>query len=113
LPQPAGPPGAPLPHDTVYGADSVDTQPEPLDQPAPEYPSWARSAGEAAVVVARFVVTAQGGVADVQVRVTEGDPRFAAAVRAALAQWRFRPATKAGIAVAVRAEQEFRFDLLP
>ncbi len=113
LPQTSGPAGTPLPLDAVYSADAVDTQPEALEQPSPQYPDWARAASETAVVLARFVITAQGGVADAQIRVTEGDPRFAAPVRTALGRWRFRPAAKAGLPVAVRAEQEFRFDLQP
>lgn len=113
LPQPMGPPGAPLPNDAVYSAGDVDRQPEPLEQPAPDYPAWARATGETAVAVAQFVITATGSVIDIRVRVTEGDPRFAAPVRAALGRWQFRPAARQGLPVAVRAEQIFQFELQP
>ena len=105
--------GQPVPVAAVFDADEVDSLPEAQVQPAPHYPHWARQLGETATVVASFVVTAAGTVERLSVRVTTGDQRFAAEVRLALAQWRFEPARRAGVAVAVNVEQQFHFDLQP
>ncbi|MSQ84898.1 MAG: energy transducer TonB [Myxococcales bacterium] len=105
--------GQPVPVAVVFDADEVDSLPVAQVQPAPHYPHWARQLGETATVIASFVVTAAGKVERLSVRVTAGDPRFAAEVGLALAQWRFEPARRAGVAVAVNVEQQFHFDLQP
>lgn len=97
--------------ETVYGAAAVDKLPIALDQPSPLYPEWARRQGATAVLLLRFVVGADGRVRDLQVRVTQGEPRLAGPVRDAAARWRFTPAQRGGKPVAVRVEQELRFDL--
>ncbi len=108
---PGGAAAAGLGDEVVYGASSVDQLPIPLAQPSPVYPDWARRSGQTAVLALRYVVAADGHVRDLQIRVVKGDPRLAEPVKQTVPRWRFKPAQRAGVAVAVRVEQELQFDL--
>jgi protein TonB len=74
----------------------------------PAYPPTLRRAGMEGVVVLYAVIHADGSVGDV--RVLQGlDDRLDASARAALVQWRFRPATKNGNAVDLEAVVQIPF----
>ncbi|MBX3229494.1 MAG: energy transducer TonB [Labilithrix sp.] len=60
----------------------------------PAYPEDARRQGIEAVVVVKFVVTADGRVEDA--RIVKGHPLFDAAVLASVRDWTFEPATLEG-----------------
>jgi TonB family protein len=61
--------------------------------------------------VARFVIDERGRVRGLEIVELEGDPRFGAAVREAVRQWRFGPAEHGGNPVAVRGQMTFRFEV--
>ncbi len=91
------------------GATGEIVPPRRLSGDHPGYPPEARARRIEGRVIARFTVTAQGTVEDV--RLIHGDAVFYGVVRAALATWRFAPATRDGQPVAVSYSAPFRFQL--
>lgn len=85
------------------------TPPQPLERPAPAYPSSLSADGMEGRVLVRYTVDASGRARDVQI-VQASHPLFAKEVQAALARWRFDPARDAtGHAVPAPAQQSFQF----
>ena len=77
---------------------------------APVYPPELSARGTEGQVEAEYVVDIAGRVDTTTIRVMRSDhPRFAESVRAALAEARFRPATRGGKAVRQLVAQRFRF----
>ena len=66
----------------------------------PLYPSAARQAGIQGHVVIRYDLTAEGAVVNAEVLAAEPPGVFEEAALAAIAQWRFRPATAQGKSIA-------------
>lgn len=98
--------------DPVLVAASID--PRYRDRFQPAYPSAARRAGEAGSVVVSVLVGTDGRVADAEVMRSSGYERLdSAAVRQALSAWRFRPATRDGVAVQSRHQITVTFVLNP
>jgi protein TonB len=95
-----------------FGALEVDRAATPRTRVEPRYPEVLRERGIAGAVVVRFVVDSAGRIAAGSLQVLEAtDPRFADAVREALARTRFVPAEAAGRRVAQLVEQRFEFRL--
>lgn len=96
----------------VLVAASID--PRFRDRFQPAYPPASRRAGEAGSVVVSVLVGADGRVADADVARSSGYARLdSAAVRQALSAWRFRPATRDGVAVESRHQITVTFVLNP
>jgi protein TonB len=76
---------------------------------APTYPEIALRRDEQGRVMLRVSVSADGTPLQVEVARTSGYPSLDAAALSAVRQWRFVPATQAGIAVAAIAEVPVRF----
>lgn len=78
----------------------------------PRYPAEALKEGKTGVVVLVVSVDAQGGVTNTRVERSSGDARLDLAAQEAATRWQFRPALKAGKAVAgrVRVPVEFALD---
>ncbi|MGH7720365.1 MAG: TonB family protein [Gemmatimonadaceae bacterium] len=98
----------------VYTADQVDTPARPdtaaLAQPA--YPDSLHTVGIAGSVVAEFVVDTTGQVElDTFNAVSSTHPRFAEAVRRAVATAKFTPALLDGRRVRQLVQLPFRFDV--
>ncbi len=90
---------------------AVDVKPRILRQVEPAYPADARRHRIEGRVVARLLVTADGGVHDISI-VSAKPPRiFEQAVMAALEQWKFHPARYKGREVATWVMLPIRFDL--
>lgn len=78
---------------------------------APGYPEMARRRGEQGRVMLRVNVASNGIPEDVTVSASSGYPILDSAALAAVRQWRFVPATQAGVPVAAVAEVPVRFQL--
>ena len=76
---------------------------------APAYPELALRRGEAGRVMLRVSVSAYGQPLAVDVMQSSGFPSLDSAALTAVRQWRFVPATQAGIPVAAVAEVPVRF----
>ena len=76
---------------------------------APAYPEIALRRDQQGRVMLRVSVSADGRPLEVNVAQTSGYPALDAAALAAVRQWRFVPATQAGIPVAAIAEVPVRF----
>lgn len=114
--EPLGP--APFLQAKVYTALEVDRMVERYESSAaPVYPPELSARGTEGQVEAEYVVDIAGRVDTTTIRVMRSDhPRFTESVRAALAEARFRPATRGGKAVRQLVQQRFRFkqaDLMP
>ncbi len=77
----------------------------------PDYPATERNLGRDGVVVVRVLVGADGRVKAVESLRATSDAFFAATKRRALSNWRFRPATRDGVAVESWREMTVRFTL--
>jgi TonB family protein len=84
-------------------ADAGDlTAPEPVRKVDPAYPLELMRAQIQGKVTLFAVIHSDGHVGDIRV-LNSVDDRLDEYARSALSQWRFRPATKAGAAVALQA----------
>lgn len=107
--EPFGP--APFLAAKVYTALEVDQMVERYaHSAAPLYPPELSARGTEGAVEATYVVDAVGQVDTTTIKVLRSDhPLFTESVRAALAEARFRPATRGGKAVRQLVAQRFRF----
>jgi len=97
---------------TVYKPGNGVTLPIVTKEVRPEYTPEAKKAGIRGTVLLEVTVTVEGTVDDIQV-VRSLDTEYGLddeAVKAAR-QWRFKPGTKDGKAVAVRVSLEMTFTL--
>jgi protein TonB len=89
----------------------VEVKPKILRQVEPAYPDEARRHGIEGRVVARLLVTADGGVNAVSIVSAQPPQVFDQAVMAALGKWRFHPARHKGREVATWVMLPIKFDL--
>ena len=89
----------------------VDRVPSKIAGAPPRYPQWARRDGLEAVVVLRFIVTAEGAARDIKIHDIEGDEHFGRLAIEAIAQWRFSPAIKSNRPVSCWCFQKISFRL--
>jgi hypothetical protein len=110
---PFGPPPAFIP-DTAFSVLEVDEIVRYEGSAAPIYPRDLLAIGAEGLVQAIYVVDTTGMVDTTTIQVVRSDdPRFTESVRTALAQMRFRPATRAGKTVRQLVDQKFRFRIIP
>jgi TonB family protein len=106
---PFGPPPTFIP-DTAFSVLEVDEIVRYEGSAAPIYPRDLLAIGAEGQVQAIYVVDTTGMVDTATIQVVRSDdPRFTESVRLALAQMRFRPATRASKKVRQLVEQKFRF----
>ncbi|MGA2370151.1 MAG: energy transducer TonB [Candidatus Korobacteraceae bacterium] len=84
--------------------------PKVTQSPEPEYPEEARRAGYQGTVTLRLIVDAQGKPQKIKVQRSLGMGLDEQAVEA-VKQWRFEPAKKDGVAVALKITMEINFHL--
>ncbi|MFD1033851.1 energy transducer TonB [Sphingomonas hankookensis] len=77
----------------------------------PDYPAFERNQARDGIVVVRVLVGANGRVAAVEQVSATSDAFFDATKRRALSKWRFRPATRDGVAVESWREMTVRFNM--
>ena len=97
--------GLPTFGDYVY----VEELPEPIERLSPDYPDWARKKGVEGVVMIQALVGRDGLVKDV--RVVKSIPDLDDYAKAAVKQWRFKPALSKGSPVAVWVAVPVKFSL--
>jgi len=93
-----------------FETKQVDVAAKPIKRVQPKYPQEFRNAGIGGYAVVEFIVNSRGMPKDVQC-VEASDQEFGNATVAAVAQWRFTPAEKAGQQVASRMQQRMDFSL--
>lgn len=78
--------------------------------PEPEYPTTSRERGDQGVVTVQLRISEAGEVTAVEVIATSGHPALDDSARRAVRRWRFRPATRDGVAIpgSVRTAVHFR-----
>jgi TonB family protein len=109
---PFGPPPTFIP-DTAFSVLQVDEIVRYEGSAAPIYPRDLLAIGAEGMVQAIYVVDTTGMVDTTTIQVVRSDdPRFTRSVRIALAQMRFRPATRADKKVRQLVEQRFRFRVI-
>ena len=94
-----------------YQSGELDQQPLPVANPAPFYPHRARIRGIEGKVHVRFIVDQQGLVKELEIIRAEPAGYFEEAVRAALANWHFRPGMVANNKVMTQVETTIVFKL--
>ena len=87
---------------------NFDIPPRVLHSEFPDYPPSWRNAGIIGTVVVSFSVEPDGSVSNPAI---QGSPpsQLAALTLNSIMQWKFAPATKGGVPVRVRAQQQFVF----
>lgn len=81
------------------------------DNLPPSYPSLSRARQEEGQVMLEVELDLRGHVLDVRILTSSGHPRLDAAARAAVAAWRFSPATEDGAAIACQTQVTVEFRL--
>ncbi len=79
--------------------------------PPPDYPAESRRRGEEGVVRLRLRVSAEGRVEQADIVASSGHPALDRAAVAATRQWRFRPASQAGLPVTATLATAVHFRL--
>ncbi|MCK4423626.1 MAG: energy transducer TonB [Candidatus Omnitrophica bacterium] len=97
--------------DLVFELSEVDQPPCPAAQVLPLYPITAKARGVQGKVELTFVVQADGLVGNIEVVSSSPGDIFTKAAVNAVKQWRFKPGTKGGKAVATRVLAPLRFRL--
>jgi TonB family protein len=100
--------GAPVP-ETAPAPDAV-TPPQPITRVDAEYPAQARAERRSGTVTLLVTIETDGSVGDAAVELSAAADLDQAAL-AAVRQWRFRPALRAGSAVRARVRIPFEFAL--
>lgn len=92
--------------------DEGQTDEPPIEQTMPpvNFPDEARDQGVSGVVLARYTITFEGKVKDVEI-VSSPGPLFSNEVRRTLQKARYKPAHNKGIPVNIRATKLFEFNL--
>lgn len=98
-----------VPSVATRGATNI--QPDYLNNPPPCYPESSRLAGEQGVVMVRAEVAASGRVEGVTLGHSSGYRSLDRAALDAVAAWKFRPASAAGIAMGSEVTVPVRFEL--
>lgn len=103
-------PRATAPAGPVLPLAELDLMPRPLKQVPPAYPAVMREFGITGRAVVSFVIGSDGAVADAKV-LSSTHGAFDEPALAALAEWKFAPGQKAGMAVNTRAEMALVFTM--
>ena len=97
------------PHEAVYHVgDAGVTPPKGISMPQPEYSDYARRKKISGSVLLGMIVQPDGTVRSVQVTRSLEKSLDQKAIEA-VNKWKFQPATKDGLPVAVRVEAEVTF----
>jgi protein TonB len=90
-------------------ADDKSEPPVPVRTVPPEVPSSFSRSGSVGLVTINFLVDTTGNVQEPTV-VKASHPELAEPALKAIKKWRFKPATKDGVAVAVHVTIPIKFD---
>jgi protein TonB len=78
--------------------EAFDVRPVPVRTPPPQFPSDMQRQGISGVVAVRVIIDESGSVADASVS-KSSHTEFEQAALAAVKKWKFKPASKDGVAV--------------
>jgi len=95
----------------LFNLADLDRAPEPIAQPAPQFPPMLKNEVRQARVTVSFIVDSAGRVLNVQV-VDSTHPGFNQAAADGVAKWKFRPGQKAGRKVATRILAPINFQIV-
>lgn len=91
------------------GGAMLESKPDYLRNPAPEYPREARRRGQQGLVILDVRVSKDGRPLSVEIKNPSGIPSLDAAALKAVQRWLFAPARVGNIAVDARVEVPVRF----
>jgi protein TonB len=91
-------------------ADDPVEPPVPVRTVPPKFPTELRREGVGGVVTVNFLIDEKGSVQDPKVEKTSNDA-FNNPALEALKKWKFKPAKKAGVAVALRVSLPIQFSI--
>jgi periplasmic protein TonB len=89
---------------------AFDVRPVPVKTPPPDFPFDMKRNGVSGVVAVRVVIDETGSVADCTVSKSSHEEFEAPAIRA-VKGWKFKPATKGGVAVKVSVVIPIKFSV--
>ena len=92
-------------------AAAVKASAEYYNNPPPRYPESARRLRQTGVVRLLVTVDASGFVSSIAVAESSGFEQLDRAALQAVRQWRFKPASLAGVSIASQVEVPIRFEL--
>ena len=94
----------------ALGAVTPPSLADSIRNPDPEYPAASQARGEQGVVTVLLRIAASGSVEEVEVIRGSGYPVLDEAAKHAVRRWRFRPATRDGLAIpgTIRTAIHFR-----
>jgi protein TonB len=94
----------------VLGAVTPPGLADGIRNPDPEYPAASQARGEQGVVTVLLRISAGGGVEEVEVVRSSGYTALDEAAKRAVQRWRFRPASRDGLAIpgSIRTAIHFR-----
>ncbi len=106
-------PGLPKhgPPRTRFNSDEVDKVPQAVATTHPMYPYRAKRLGVEGAVKIRFLINTSGRTDLFKILESEPPGVFDQAVKKAVKNWKFKPATKDGRVVETWMEQVFKFEL--
>lgn len=97
--------------DVVHTGDTVDTKPQPVEQPEMEYPRRLRDRGIEGFVELSVLLDESGNIQRVKVLESKPPGEFDQAALEGIRKWRFSPALYKGEPVSVWVNQTIRFNL--
>jgi protein TonB len=101
------------PRASAGAPETFDSDADYSRNPPPRYPPASRHFGEEGRVLVSVLVLADGTVKEAFVETSSGHPRLDLAALESVRQWTFVPATRGGIAIAVRIRVPLDFVLSP
>lgn len=93
----------------TFEEGQTDTEAKLIRSVSPEYPEAAMRAGVSGKVEAILTIGTDGKVAEIQILNKLGDYGFDQAIREAVKNWIYEPATVGGAPVRIRIKQPFMF----
>ena len=96
----------------TFEGDEVDSLPEAISRPQPQFPYRAKIRGIRGKVVVEFVVDEEGRVADAAILSAEPSGYFEETTLTTLRKWRFKPALKESRPVPTRMRTTIDFQLV-
>lgn len=95
----------------LFDISQLDRKPDPIAQPAPQFPHALRNTVEHAEVVVEFIVDTKGATRDVRA-ISSTHAGFEVAAVEGVSRWRFRPGMKDGRKVNTRTIVPIRFTIM-
>jgi protein TonB len=89
----------------------MDSPPTPVNRLPPQYPSALLKKGIGGKVVVSCVVDESGNLSSSRIKQSSGQPELDKAALAAVARWKFKPATRGGRKIKATCNIPFTFEV--